>query len=132
MMDLLNAAVETGCEGLMIKDGASLYEPAKRSSHWLKLKKDYLEGLGDTFDLVVMGAWLGRGKRAGMFGAYLLGTYNADTGGYETVARVGTGLSDEVLAEWWTRLNREGLVRQTKPASIDAAASLRPDVWIEP
>jgi DNA ligase-1 len=94
--DLLNESVEQGCEGLMIKifGPASTYEPNKRSQKWLKLKKDYLDGMGDTLDLVVCGAWLGKGKRTGTFGSYLVAVYNEDTEDYETVAQVGTGFSD--------------------------------------
>ena len=60
----LNDAVAVGTEGLIVKTLDSTYEPSKRSAHWLKLKKDYLEGVGDTFDLVPIGAWFGRSAHA--------------------------------------------------------------------
>ena len=56
----LNEAVNVGTEGLIVKTLDSTYEPSRRSAHWLKLKKDYLEGVGDTFDLVPIGAWYGK------------------------------------------------------------------------
>jgi DNA ligase-1 len=61
----LNEAVDAATEGLIVKTLQDTYEPSKRSSHWLKLKKDYLAGVGDTFDVVPVGAFYGRGKRAG-------------------------------------------------------------------
>ena len=56
----LNEAVAAGTEGLIVKSLDSTYEPSKRSLNWLKLKKDYLAGMGDSFDLVPIGAWHGR------------------------------------------------------------------------
>jgi len=61
----LNEAVDASTEGLIVKTMHDTYEPSRRSSHWLKLKKDYLAGVGDTFDVVPIGGFYGRGKRAG-------------------------------------------------------------------
>jgi DNA ligase-1 len=77
-------------------DEDSKYEPSKRSFKWLKLKNDYLDrGLGDTFDLVPIGAVMGTGKRVGTYGTYLMASYNYDDEKYETCTLVATGFSDK-------------------------------------
>ena len=96
----MSESIKDCCEGLMVKtlDVNSTYEPAKRSFNWLKLKKDYLETeMGDSIDLVVVGADIGAGKRAGFYGAYLLACWNEDLECLQTVCKCGTGFSDEML-----------------------------------
>lgn len=65
MQAFLDESVSASTEGLIVKTLADPYEPSKRSLNWLKLKKDYLEGCGDTFDVTVIGALHGKGKRTG-------------------------------------------------------------------
>lgn len=95
--EFLSSAIKFGTEGLMIKDLDSPYTCSRRSWEWVKLKKDYIDGLGDTLDLVPIGAIFGAGKRKGLYGSYLLATYNSDMEVYETICKIGTGFSDEVL-----------------------------------
>ncbi|WVZ07015.1 hypothetical protein V8G54_020361 [Vigna mungo] len=63
----LEEAIHSSCEGIMVKtlDVEAGYFPSKRSDKWLKVKRDYVEGLNDTLDLVPIGAWHGNGRKAG-------------------------------------------------------------------
>lgn len=81
----------------MIKDLSTGYFCSRRSWDWVKLKKDYINNLGDTLDVVPIGGIYGMGKRTGLFGAYLLAVYNSDMEVYETLCKIGTGFSDEML-----------------------------------
>ncbi|KAI8634777.1 ATP-dependent DNA ligase [Xylariaceae sp. FL1651] len=131
----LDESVKASCEGLMVKmlDGSeSGYEPSKRSRNWLKIKKDYLSGVGDSLDLVVLGAYYGKGKRTSVYGAFLLACYNAATETYETVCNIGTGFSEQVLEDLHKQLS-EIVIDRPKPFySHSSGGQHQPDVWLEP
>lgn len=130
----LENSIKDGCEGLMVKtiEENATYEPAKRSFKWLKVKKDYLDnkGIGDSLDLVVVGANYGAGKRTGKFGTYLVACYNPNTGFFETAALVGTGFSDSQLDEFFELTNNKAILE--KPKEILIEKNGYPDVWLSP
>lgn len=125
----LDDSVEHGTEGLIVKTLDDSYEPSKRSSHWLKLKKDYIEGVGDTFDCVPIGGWFGRGKRTGVYGSYLLAVWNPDNEEYQTICKIGTGFSEELLKDLSESL-KESVIPEAK-RYYRFSDSLTPDVWFD-
>ncbi|KAL6530519.1 tRNA ligase [Orobanche minor] len=128
----LQASVNSGSEGLIIKtlNREATYEPSKRSNNWLKLKKDYMESIGDSFDLVPIGAFHGRGKRIGVYGAFLLACYDNNKDEFQSICKIGTGFSDAKLKECSVNLRSKVI---PKPKSyFRYKDSIIPDVWFEP
>jgi DNA ligase 1 len=123
-------AVTDGCEGLVCKSvsPAAVYQAGARGWQWIKLKRDYRTELSDTVDLVVIGAFAGRGRRAGVYGALLLAAYDAEADVFRAVTKCGTGFSDADLAGLPARLGP--LLSPGRPARVEARQ--QPDVWFEP
>ena len=123
-------AVADGSEGLVCNSTSSdaIYQAGARGWLWIKLKRDYRTELADTIDLVVVGAYSGRGRRRGMYGAVLLAAYNPEAELYQTVGKCGTGFSDAELAALPAKL--APLIRAPRPPRIDSHVNA--DVWFEP
>ncbi|WP_269848754.1 ATP-dependent DNA ligase [Methanosarcina horonobensis] len=94
--DFFNETVEKGLEGIVVKSmsSKSVYEAGKRSWFWFKWKQEYSEGMRETFDLVVVGSYYGRGRRKGSFGALLCAVLNEEEQRFETLTKVGTGFTE--------------------------------------
>ncbi|MFN4336668.1 MAG: ATP-dependent DNA ligase [Candidatus Nitrosocaldus sp.] len=128
MEDYMFKAINEGCEGLMIKDLNSPYRAGARGYAWIKLKREYRSELADTIDLVVVGAFHGRGRRAGRYGALLLASYNREDDTFYTVCKVGTGFTDEDLERFYSMLSP--YIIKHKHARVNS--KLDADVWFEP
>jgi len=123
-------AIENGCEGLVCKSMAedSVYQAGARGWLWIKYKRDYKSEMTDAVDLVVVGAFHGRGRRAGTYGALLLAAYNPNDDTFETVTKCGTGFTDEDLAKL-PKIMRKHVISHRHPRVVSA---LEADVWFEP
>ena len=126
--DSLENAINAGCEGLMLKQLDSPYRAGARASNWLKLKREYRNELGDSLDLVVVGAFYGRGRRTGRYGALLLSAYDGKIDAFPSICKVGTGFTDESLDQFYQILADKITVK--KDPRIESG--LEADVWFEP
>ena len=128
--EFFDRAISSKCEGVMAKSlsDESIYRAGSRGFLWIKYKKDYHETLTDSFDLVVVGAFYGMGKRAGKYGALLMATFDQETGQYCTVCKLGTGFDDAFLDGMPALLDEYRSDKQ--PKSVNA--KMVPDVWFEP
>ncbi|MCD6591769.1 MAG: ATP-dependent DNA ligase [Thaumarchaeota archaeon] len=123
-------AIENGCEGLVVKalGKEAIYRAGARGWLWIKLKRSYKSEMMDTVDLVVVGAFHGRGRRSGTYGALLMAAYNKEKDVFQSVCKVGSGFTDEDLQK---------LPEMLEPYKIPhrhprVESGMEADIWFEP
>jgi len=116
---VLDESLRAGHEGIVVKDAASFYAAGRRGKAWLKLKP------ARTYDLVVLGAEWGHGRRQGWLSNLHLGARDPVSGGFVMVGKCFKGLTDELL-RWQTE---ELLARETIRRGI--AVLVRPELVVE-
>jgi DNA ligase 1 len=123
--------LENGLEGALVKQIDGTYMPGRTGFNWVKFKEaeDSRAKLADTIDVVIMGYYLGKGKRSGFgLGAFLVGIKSGEQ--VMTLAKVGTGITDEIFKELHMRLQK--IKSEKMPAGYVVPKTLEPDVWVEP
>ena len=128
IVEVLENSINSGCEGLMLKQLNSNYRAGIRGSNWLKLKREYQNELGDSLDLVVIGAFFGKGRRTGKYGTLLLATYNDEEDRFPSICKVGTGFTDESLDQLYQILSPKVTLKKN-PRIV---SEMEADVWFEP
>jgi len=126
--DFLENSINSGCEGLMLKMMDKPYQAGSRGKYWLKLKREYRNELGDSLDLVVIGAFFGKGRRTGRYGTLLLASYDEDTDTFTSICKVGTGFTDENLDQLYQILSDKVTIKRNPRIDSEMEA----DVWFEP
>ncbi|MEM2025731.1 MAG: ATP-dependent DNA ligase, partial [Desulfurococcaceae archaeon] len=123
-------AVSEGCEGLVCKSIApeSVYQAGARGWLWIKFKRSYQSKLAEPIDVTVVGAFWGRGKRAGKYGALLCAVYDPDSDTFKTVCKVGSGFTDEDLEKVPEKL--KPYIIEHKHARVESR--MKADVWFVP
>ncbi len=124
--------LERGLEGVLIKSCAadSRYQAGSRAWQWIKWKRSYGTELTDTLDLAVVGAYAGRGRRAGTYGSLLCAAYHRREDIFQTVCKLGTGFSDAELQALPQRL--VDAATATRPARLMVQRQAEPDQYFIP
>lgn len=121
-------AIENGCEGLILKGEDSTYQAGARGWQWIKLKRSYQSKMIEPIDVVVVGAFIGRGKRSGSYGALLVSVYDHKRDVFPTICKIGSGFTDEDLENLPQFLSPYAL--KHKHARVES--TLEADVWFTP
>jgi DNA ligase-1 len=117
-----------GCEGLVVKQTDSPYRAGARGFAWIKIKREYKSELVDSLDLVIIGGSHGRGRRVGRYGALLLAVYDKNENVFKSVCKVGSGFTDEVLAELFKELGKYKIRKR----HARVYSKLEMDTWFIP
>lgn len=128
---MFDRAISKGLEGIIAKKLNGTYEPGARGWNWIKFKRSYSSKIEDTIDCLVMGYDYGKGKRTKFgIGAFLVGVYDSKDEKYKTIAKIGTGLTDDE----WTALQKScrELIVKTKPKDYEVDKIMEVDVWVLP
>ncbi len=130
--DFFQECINKNLEGIVCKSCAedSYYRAGGRDWTWIKWKKEYISKLSDTLDLVIIGAYAGRGRRSGTYGALLCASYNHHDDTFETVSKLGTGFSDKQLAAMPEKLADARVDKN--PARVVVNKEMEPDFWFDP
>ncbi len=122
-------SLERGLEGIIAKDLNAKYIAGARKFAWIKLKRSYKGELQDSVDVVVIGYYKGKGKRTQFgLGGLLSAVYNDETGMFESVAKIGTGMTEQRMTDLESALSK--IKSPKKPASV--LCELEPDQWVFP
>ncbi len=125
------SCIGDGLEGIMAKRPEGRYQPGKRNFNWIKLKRIERGILDDTIDAVILGYYYGAGRRSGFgIGALLVGVYNQEQDRFESIAKIGTGLSDLEWVAIREACDQERIGSQ--PVDVVVMPALAPDVWVAP
>ena len=128
IQEFFENSINAGSEGLMLKMLDKPYQAGSRGSHWLKLKREYRNELGDSLDLVVIGGFFGKGRRTGSYGTLLLATYDENTDTFPSICKVGTGFTDESLDQLYQILNPKTTIKKNPRINSE----MEPEIWFEP
>ena len=122
------SAIQNGCEGLVLKGMDTIYQAGARGWSWVKLKRSYQSKMVDPIDVVVVGAFTGRGKRSGSYGALLVSVYDHERDVFPTISKLGTGFTDDELVRLPEILSHYKLER--KHPRVESGFDA--DIWFEP
>lgn len=137
----LNEQIAQGLEGIVVKKLDGKYIPGKRNFNWIKLKrhqatmstlgKEHESKILDTLDCVILGYYYGQGKRVNFgIGAILVGVYNKAQDKFETIAKIGTGLTDQEWIDIKSKCDQKVSLEQ--PHNVICSPELAPDIWVNP
>ncbi|KFQ18702.1 PREDICTED: DNA ligase 4 [Merops nubicus] len=138
VIDALNEAIDNREEGIMVKDPTSTYKPDKRGEGWLKIKPEYVNGLMDELDLLIVGGYWGKGSRGGMMSHFLCAVAetpppNQKPTVFHTICRVGSGYTMKELQDLGLKLAKHWKPYQRKdPPSNILCGTEKPEMYIEP
>ena len=123
------ASIEAGLEGIIAKDLNARYIAGARKFSWIKLKRSYRGELSDSVDVVIVGYYAGRGKRAEFgLGGLLTCVYDDSQDEFRSIAKIGTGMTEQHMKELHSMLSKERLAK--KPTRV--VSGLEPDHWCNP
>ncbi|XP_008581572.1 PREDICTED: DNA ligase 4 isoform X2 [Galeopterus variegatus] len=138
VIDALNEAIDKREEGIMIKHPLSIYKPDKRGEGWLKIKPEYVNGLMDELDILIVGGYWGKGLRGGLMSHFLCAVAEKPPSGekpsvFHTLCRVGSGYTMKELYDLGLKLaNHWKPFHKKAPPSNILCGTEKPEVYIEP